>query len=328
MPVFRSEKASSFGRSIKKTLLNLKGLVSDARPGIRLRASEQRRIEKDISRLRDELRAVKGQKDSERLKGIKGKRREIFRLENELRAGEKQRVADEGMGALPDFVIIGAQKCGTTSLYHLLTRHPLVEPAASKELHFFDSLYDEGIEWYRECFPLPKWKDGRTTITGEATPGYLFHPLAPERMAKMVPEARLIALLRNPVDRAYSQYHQRVRKGRETRSFEEAVGAENPDTEYLARGIYVDQLLRWSRFYDRDQMLVLKSEEFFERPLDILKLVLNFLDLPEWQPDVWEIRKKGGYEEGIDPSVRRRLEEYFEPHNQRLYEYLGVEFRW
>lgn len=93
---------------------------------------------------------MKGQNGSERLKMIKSKRREIFRLENELRVGEKQRAADEAeMGTLPDFVIIGAQKCGTTSLYHLLTRHPLVEPAAFEELHFFDNLYEEGIEWYR-----------------------------------------------------------------------------------------------------------------------------------------------------------------------------------
>lgn len=172
MPVFRSEKASSLGRSIKKALLKLKGAGQ--------RTSEQRKIEKEISWLRDELRAVKAQKSTERLKMIKSKRREIFRLEDELRAGEKQRVADESeMGTLPDFVIIGAQKCGTTSLYHLLTRHPLVESAASKELHFFDSLYEEDIEWHRRCFLAPKWKDGQRTVTGEATPGYLFHPLAP-----------------------------------------------------------------------------------------------------------------------------------------------------
>jgi hypothetical protein len=205
------------------------------------------------------------------------------------------------IGALLDFGIIRAQKCVTTCLYPLLTRHPLVEPAASKELHFFDSLYEEGSEWYRQCFAPPKWNDGRMTITGEATLGYLFHPLAPERMmARMVPQARLMALLGNPVDRAYCQYHQRTRKGREIRSFEKAVGAENSDAEYLARGIYVDQLLRWSRFFDQEQMLVLKSEDFVERPQDILKTVLNFLDLSEREPEAWETRKKGGYEEGMD----------------------------
>ena len=329
MPVFRFERVSSLGRSVKRVLRNLEGAVRGA-PEARRRALEQREINKEISRLKDELRVAKGLSDgSERLKKIKSKRREMFRLRNELRPDETQRVTGEPeTGTLPDFIIIGAQKSGTTSLYHLLARHPHVEPAAAKELHFFDTLYEEGMEWYRQCFPPPRLKDGRETVTGEATPGYLFHPRAPERVAEVVPRARLIALLRNPVDRAYSQYHQRTGKGRETRDFEEVLGAENSNAGYLARGIYIDQLLRWSRFFDRERMLVLKSEDFFERPQDVLKDVLNFLDLPEWEPEDWEIRKKGGYEQKMDPEVRRRLEDFFEPHNKRLYEYLGVDFGW
>ena len=168
-------------------------------------------------------------------------------------------------------------------------------------------------------------------------------------MAGVVPQARLIVLLRNPVDRAYSHYHHQVRKGSETRTFEEAIEAEemrlrgekdklledehynsldNWDSSYLSRGIYVDQLLRWSRFFRGEQMLVLKSEDFFERPQESLKLVLGFLDLPDWEPEAWEIRNQGGYEQQIDPVTRQRLEKYFEPHNRRLYEYLGVDFGW
>jgi Sulfotransferase domain len=92
-------------------------------------------------------------------------------------------------GALPDFVIIGAPKCGTTFLYHLLTKHPHVEPAAFKEPHYFDLLFEKGIEWYRGCFLPPRWKDGRRTITGEATPGYLYDTHAAERMADVIPDA-------------------------------------------------------------------------------------------------------------------------------------------
>jgi hypothetical protein len=97
---------------------------------------------------------------------------------------------------------------------------------------------------------------------------------------------------------------------------------------YLSRGVYVDQLLRWSEFYGQEQMLVLKSEDFFERAPETLKLVLDFLDLSNWKPETWEIRNKGHYEQEMNPATRRRLEEYFEPHNRRLYQYLGVDFGW
>jgi Sulfotransferase domain len=277
---------------------------------------------------------------------------EIFELERELRAVEEGRALSEEplTGALPDFVIIGAQKGGTTSLYHLLTQHPLVEPCAKKELHFFDIVFgQESVEWYKRCFPTPSWQDGQRTITGEATPYYLFHPRVPERVAQVIPQARFIALLRNPVDRAYSHHRQEVTKGNEILGFEEAIEAEKARLggeraemlqveryfsvdhqrySYLSRGIYVDQLLRWSEFFSEKQILVLKSEDFFERPKESLKLVLDFLGLPEWEPAAWEVRRKGEYERQMDPSTRRRLEEYFEPHNKRLYEFLGKDFGW
>jgi len=177
----------------------------------------------------------------------------------------------------------------------------------------------------------------------------MFHPEVPERMAKVLPEARLIALLRNPVDRAYSQYHHQVRNGTETLSFEEAIEAEEARLRkerdeatgegryaglnhrhfsYLPRGIYADQLARWMRLFGEERLLVLKSEDFFERPRASLKRVLSFLDLPDWEPDAsWRVSKKASYED-MDPAIRRRLEEFFEPHNRRLYELLFTDFGW
>ncbi len=283
---------------------------------------------------------------------------EIFKLWKEVNAAKFH--ADEPQtGALPDFVIIGAKKCGTTFLYHLLTQHPHVEPAAAKELHYFNRFFgEEDTEWYRHNFPVPKWKDGRKTITGEATPEYLSFPPAPERMAQVVPGARLIALLRNPVDRTYSDYQMVMRKDRETRSFEEALGITNARSErrgetqlpgeggesyegsisldnarrkYLSKSIYVDQLLRWWEFFDKEQTLVLKSEDFSENPRDNLKTVFRFLDLPDWEPEARNLhnkRNKGGYGGGMNPATRLRLEEFFEAHNRRLYEHLGVDFGW
>ena len=325
----------------------------------------KQRVRQERDRLVAELRTAKEKARSAKVGRKKRKKtiqQEIFLLERQRRAvaeGRSQVILDGGgpvpwaegelgTGALPDFLIIGEKKCGTSFFYYLLTQHPSVEPAAKKELHFFDTLFDtENVEWYRQCFPPPSWKDGRRTITGEATP-YMSHPLAPQRVAGVIPEARLIALLRNPVDRAYSDYQMVARKGREPRTFEEAVGAAEeallPGEEgearadlgdarhgYLSRGIYVDRLLRWSEFFSKEQMLVLKSEDFFDSPHETLKTALEFLGLPEWEPEASKLGKKrnaGSYEEGIDPTTRRRLEEYFEPHNQRLYDFLGVDFGW
>jgi hypothetical protein len=332
---------------------------------VRRRTPEQRKRVKskrqELRRQRQELRKIRGEalaaEDwAERTEHNKRRRtilQEIFRLERELRAAEEGRAEDEPVtGALPDFVIIGAQKCGTTFFYHLLSQHPLIESAASKELHFFDKYFDLGVEWYRRCFPTPRWESGRRTITGEATPYYMFHPLAPERMVKVVPQARLMVLLRNPVERAYSHHQQEVRKGAETLSFDEAIEAEKVrlrgerekllDEEhyasfehqrlsYLSRGIYVDQLRHWTKFFPREQMLVLKSENFFKSPQDVLKLALDFLDLPTSKAAPSEMgtgRNESRYEGRMDPSTRRRLEEYFEPHNKRLYDYLGVDLGW
>ena len=93
----------------------------------------------------------------------------------------------------------------------------------------------------------------------------------------------------------------------------------------------MDQLLRWSEFFGQDQMLVLKSEDFFDNPKETLKRAFDFLDLPEWDPEASELgdkRNTGGYEEKMDPATRRRLVEYFEPYNRRLYDYLGVDLGW
>jgi hypothetical protein len=316
----------------------------------------KKRIRQERARLRIELRATKESNRAEKIvhkKMEKGAQQEIFQLERERRAAHEQWAVT---GALPDFVIIGGKKCGTTFLYHLLGQHPLVQPAASKELLFFNALFDEGAEWYRQCFPAPRWEDGRRTITGEASP-YMTHRYAPERMAQVIPQARLIALLRNPVERAYSDYQMVARKDREHKTFEEAIRLEasaeagkarplgkegensegedravlDEDSEYLSRGLYVDQLLRWSQFFPREQLLVLKSEDLFENPHETLKTVLEFLGLPQWEPEAEELmggkRNEGRYEE-MDPATRRRLEEYFEPHNKRLYEFLNTDFGW
>jgi len=168
----------------------------------------------------------------------------------------------------------------------------------------------------------------------------------------VVPDAKLIILLRNPVDRAYSHYQHQVKhasgQARETLAFEEAIEAEerilpaevskmlqdeyyvsssHRTRSYLSRGKYIDQLLIWSSFFSRRRMLILKSEDLFDNTTNTLELVLDFLEVPHWSPEAYSIPNKREYT-GVDPFVRQRLDEYYEPYNQRLYEYLGVDFGW
>jgi hypothetical protein len=351
LPDFKLNRTFGVWRGTKAFLSLQGGLTRGAVPDPRHHEKRAERLRKVLER-KDrrieeqaaEIEELRQRRRREHARELKQQRLEIFQLRNELEAArglvEKVREDPEAagtlgepeVGALPDFVIIGAQKCGTTAFYRLLTRHPLVEPAAVRELHYFDrpDRFDKGTEWYRRCFPPPRWKNGRRSITGEKTPYYLFHPDVPKRMAEVVPRARLIVLLRNPVDRAYSQYHHNMSMMRASHrakfeAFEEAVEKQN--SSYLPKGIYVDQLLRWSEYFSKDQMLVLKSEDYFKHTTQTLRAVQDFLDLPYRQLKLPPRETSDRYPP-MDPATRRRLETYFEPHNQRLYEYLGVDFGW
>jgi hypothetical protein len=255
---------------------------------------------------------------------------------SERRRLRKLRETAEESRQPPDFIIIGAQKGGTTSLYRYLTEHPDVAGASKKEVHFFDRQYKRGMSWYLSHFP----ERGAAAVVGEASPNYLFHPEVPARIRRDVPNAKLIALLRNPVDRAYSQYQMRLRRVG-TKTFEEDIdqeferlqtldcvpGPEKGHHTYVARGVYVDQIQRWLAEFPREQLLVLKSEAFFARPEEGIAQTLAFLGLPAWSPDHYEVHNPGSYAD-MAPETRQRLAAYFSPHNQRLYELLGWDLGW
>lgn len=242
------------------------------------------------------------------------------------------------LGLGPDFLIIGAQKGGTTSLYDALSDHPCVAGALKKEIQFFDLNYHRGIGWYRAHFP--SMLERRYTllvtrkpfVTGEASPSYLFHPLAPQRMREVAPQAKLIALLRNPADRAYSHYWHEVRRGRETLPFAEAIEVElrgegKKRPAYLARGRYLEQLQRLETHFPRQQTLVLQSEALYADPARTYRAVLEFLGLPRWEPRQFRTLNTGSYPP-MEASARQRLAAYFRPHNERLARYLGVDLGW
>jgi hypothetical protein len=268
------------------------------------------------------------------------------------------RAGTNSLRMTPDFIIIGTMRGGTTSLYSYLTDHPNIRPAYMKEVHFFDVYYHKGLQWYRAQFPSTVQKyyaervQKQAFITGEASPYYLFHPHAPGRIARLLPQVKLVVLLRNPVNRAYSQYYHELAGGHEKLSFEEAIAQESErigkETEklaknaqyvsynhrhfsYLARGIYVDQLKVWMDLFPKQQFLILKSEDFYADPAAGLKQVLQFVDVPA----IGLTKQKEEYEQlnttkppKMDTATRKRLVAYFEPHNARLYEYLGQDFDW
>lgn len=247
---------------------------------------------------------------------------------------------------LPNFIIIGAMKAGTTSLFEYLSQHPHVLRSRLKEVFFFNKHYPKGVRWYQEHFPLrmKKWIYPNL-ITGEATPTYLFDPMAPKRIHELVPAVKLIVLLRNPTERCISEYFHHVRKGRETRSIMSALNAEhendlqtlqqNTDShpnhinfDYLGKSRYKEQLERYFQVFPREQNLVINSESFFNAPKETLKKVFQFLgieqyDIPDLSPKhVATNRTK------VEPEIYDYLDNYFASHNRELYQLLGINFDW
>jgi hypothetical protein len=222
-------------------------------------------------------------------------------------------------------------------------------PRWQKKCIIFDYNYERGEAWYRAHFPTvwEKWR-GAYLQTGEASPYYLFYPHAAARAHDLVPRAKIIALLRHPVERAYSHYHHQVRLGLETLSFEEALDAEATrltgefekivlddayysfeyqNYSYLARGMYANQLTRWFKFFPRAQCLILESQELYANPGGTVRRVLDFLEVPPGPPQTFGVANDGSYEPMLS-ATRARLADFFAPHNERLYELLEQDFGW
>ncbi len=236
----------------------------------------------------------------------------------------------------PDFLIIGAQKAGTTALYHLITQHPRIVKRRG-EIHFFDWSFKRGVAWYKQQFPL---RPSPEYLVGEKSPYYMFHPLVAERVHSLYPKVKIMLLLRNPVDRAYSQYWHNIRNNNESLTFAEAIEAEPSRLEgvapnsynhrnysYLARGVYVDQIKSWLDLFPKEQILVLSAAELRKNPRDVLNSVFSFLGLNSYSVVVDDPESRSDYPP-MDSELRKQLVEYFEPFNHQLEELLEVKFNW
>lgn len=256
--------------------------------------------------------------------------------------------------AMPNFIIIGASKCGTTSLYNYLIKHPNIKSAFQKEPNFFDIHFDKGITFYKSQFPLYR----KGLITGEASPTYLFYPPTPQRIASLIPSVKLIVLLRNPIDRAYSLYHHNLKYlgNKDPYSFEKAIRQEPKRLDkklekiledessydrkdyyilhkkyyhraYLRSCIYINFIKQWLNVFSREQVLILKSEDLYNNPANTYEKTLQFLNLQRYNLQEYHNYHPNYYPE-MDTATRNYLIDYFKPYNKLLGEYLKVDFDW
>lgn len=259
---------------------------------------------------------------------------------------------------LPDVLVLGGQRCGTSSLYKYLGRHPNVVPSLRKEVDYFTFDYWRGETWYRAHFPLAmrrtvSQRQDKPFVTFEATPNYLLDRRAAERAHQLVPDAKLIVLLRDPAQRAVSQYYHNRRLEHEPLDLLDALRAEEErlageyerlaaDPKYRAfplrrhsyveRGRYAEQIARWLEWYQRDQLLVVRFDSLIRQPADTLGRIQDFIGVPRWHPP--EFRNHSYTGDGgsgyPEPSaqVQAFLQERFAEPNADLVAMLGEEYRW
>lgn len=246
-------------------------------------------------------------------------------------------------GHEPKFMIIGSMRCGTTSLYEYLTQHPMFIPAIKKEVKFFNFNFESGKSWYQAHFPAIA--DHTNYLTGEASPDYLYYPYIAKKIAALFPKMKLILMLRNPVDRSISQYYHWLKVGAEYRPLETVIESElnlikqmaQPDFDGKIKGkrkigcllesVYIYFLEKWLAIFPREQLLILKSEDFYTNPPVIVNQVCKFIGLSDYQLTEYKAYNAGSYTK-IDASTRQTLVDCFRPHNQRLEESLGINFGW
>ena len=256
---------------------------------------------------------------------------------------------------LPDFLLIGASRSGSTSLYQGLVEHPNIHIAKTKEIQFFGTKYPRGINWYRYHFPSKFKKFSlkikkEKFITGEGTTRSLDYPHVPKLVKKIIPNVKLILILRNPIDRAYSNYNAAVKNKKMTLSFEDAIKTEEArikgimekmkedanyiSTEYslnalLNRGKYYFAIKRWMDVFPKNQFFIIKSEDFFENTKKVFGELHEFLDVPKFDFDsdiIYNERRRTI--SAMKSKTRDDLIEYFRPYNEKLYKLLDRDFDW
>jgi len=254
----------------------------------------------------------------------------------------------------PDFLIVGAQKAGTTALYRYLEQHhQLLQNKSWKEVHYFDDVknYQKGIVWYLGHFPYKIEKKNRLVF--EATPEYLYYDHIPKLIKQDLGEMKIMIILRNPAERAYSAWkmynsfqnnpHEHLREIYDGRTFAESIYQEmnneldidNEPYHYIGRGKYVYQIENYLEYFAKDSILVLDFNNFKKNLKSMLDQVCNFLEIELFtrgEIDVFETQKhnvgKKQEKSNSDQATLELLKNHFIPYNKKLYELLNYRFGW
>ncbi len=248
---------------------------------------------------------------------------------------------------LPNFIIIGVKRCGTTTLYEQLSEHPCIEKSAHDNLGFFNNNFELGLNWYRSHFVTNskkrniKKKYGKFA-TYDVTSSYIQNKQTAKNIFKTLPNVKLILILRNPSDRAYSEYKQNIIDENESRDFEELIKKEIKEIEntsnenlkfssekinLIKKGIYIIQILPWLKIFPREQILIISTEEFGEKTDEIYNKIFRFLELPEYKIKNKQRYRKGTYEKMSD-EARKILDNFYKQYNNELFQKIGKNFEW
>jgi hypothetical protein len=256
------------------------------------------------------------------------------------------RLSTNWLRHLPTTVIVGAQKAGTTQLYAYMVKHPRCFGAAEKEVDYFSKHPHRSVMWYRSRFPMRRRVVRRTGHVIEASPSYLPTPSALRQMKKVLPGARVIVLLRDPVSRAFSHYQHKKTRHVESRSFAEVVDdeiranefparqgvalAENarPMLGYVSRGYYALQIELLLKVYPRNRVIVIDSASLFKDTSAVCNRVFDFMGLDDFDVEPGKVYNRGFYQEKIDPRVADRLREHYRPYDELLQEIIEQPLGW
>ena len=256
------------------------------------------------------------------------------------------RWATQRMRPLPGAVIVGVAKSGTSQLFSYVLRHPRCFGSVEKEVNYFSYHWQRPLGWYRSRFPLARTVDAVGGICLEASHSYISTPAALERMYQVLPQAKLMVVLRDPVARAFSQYQHHRQRRRETRSFNHIVResiANSPHVDrrdrplpplgasvanYIWYGYYASQLVALFAIYPREQVLIIDAADMFDDTNAVCQRVFDFLGFERFdvQPD--KIFNRGYYRETIEPATAEVLRDHYRPHDAWLVELTGRKFRW
>lgn len=248
---------------------------------------------------------------------------------------------------LPDFLVIGGKRCGTTSLFQFLQQHPMINLPPFDHMGFFDDNFHLGIRYYKSFYPL-KTKHNNLKLDYDVTTSYLTSPYVPERIHQYLPNVKMIVLLRNPVNRALSEYHSNLRSDPTYGKFESYIDNElkelatydfsdkvfnnnynlkNPKTSYLKKGLYVDFLRKWFNLFPKKNFLIMPTELFAKDEKLIYEKIFGFLGLPDFEIKNTRYMEKGHYSP-MDNHLQMKLDAFFKQKNLELFQLIGQKFDW